>query len=91
MIVVFDSLTDQGGFKAGVNFDCEALLDFDDVDVAAGCRWVDATQLTASVSGSLGFLPGSNVTMNAGVVKSACDDGYRCECLAYANASTAVA
>ena len=87
VIVSFSSLTDQGGFKAGVNFDCEALLDLDDAD----CNWVDATSLSASVSGSLGFLPGSNVTLNAGVVKSACDDGYRCECLAYANASTAVA
>ena len=74
----------------GVAFDCEALLDFEDVDVA-DCNWFDATSLSASVSGSLGFLPGGNVTMNAGVVKSACDDGYRCECLAYANASTAVA
>ena len=72
-----------------MSFDCETLLDFADVDVA-DCRWVDGTQLTASVSGSLGLLPGGNVTMNAGVVKSACD-GYRCECLTFANASSTTA
>ena len=67
-------------------FDCEALLDFEDVEIA-DCRWVDATQLTASVSGSLGLLPGGNISLNAYVLKAACDDGYRCECRNYANTS----
>ena len=91
MIVVFDSFTDQSGFSAGVIFDCDLLLDFPDVNFA-DCAWVDPVQLMASVSRSVSFLPEtSNVTLQAGVLKGACDDGYRCECLDYANASTAVA
>ena len=46
--------------------------------------------MVASISNALDLLPGSNVTLKSGVVKAACD-GYRCECIAYANASAAVA